>query len=1332
METSPPPPPLTLPPPSSVPRPEVRIALQEQLPTVADFEAFCIDYFPRIHKMFATGMSRIERTNLLLESLGHQRVWDELQRLTAQDTRRYAANPYRGLAAFEIEDAELFYGRTELVTELRRRIADLLVARPTCRLLPLLGATGCGKSSLLRAGLLASFLTASSDGLGLPELKRERMALFVPGDQPLRSLAIALKRCAGESLSLAEIHGQLQQPGGLVNIYAQLAPVPGEHGQLLLVAVDQLEELYALCKSPGEADQLVARLMEAARASVPIVVLVTLRTDFLQALASHPELNQAVGKSAKVIAVLDRIQLAAAITAPAEKAGCPLDPALVEELLKQAGGQQNSLPLIQFAMQRLWSGITSGQDGLTVLRRMGGIGGALAGWADSLYAALEDDGERRRAQRLFLGLVRPADHDRPVARRLRRVAELVPAGRDESATRRLLYHFSRAHHDHQHGRLLSVSSDDEVMLAHETLVTSWNKLATWLREDAAQVLLLERLDNAIAHWKQEQQDSGLLWRDPDLRKLRELSRVPGPILNRQQEEFLRASEEAERRWLAERANLSDRLRQFSRLLSVAVVGLLGCLVTLVIWFRLERQAKNLARSNSASALVAQPGREIQALVQAMQAAEESTALGPLWQGLYQVSALLVRSRPLLANKPGQPGQPGLADASAKVVAVAFSPTTGQLLSGGKDGSLALWDAAGAAGAAPLRAWRAHDAAVNSVAYFRKGAAILSASEDGTARLWDAGATQPRVTFQGHKGGVLTADLSPDGELVLTAGRDGTARVFSAKDGRPLRVIKHEGEVCSARYSPYGNRFVTASKDQLIRIFDTETSVLLRAIGPSLGSSALGATEAFNRQTDGHRGEVHYAVFSHDGRRLFTAGEDNAAIAWEVESGRQIFALLGHAGPLISIEESPDGRQLLTTSEDSTARLWDAHSGKLLLSLAGHATQLSSAAFSPDGATVATAGRDGSARLWMPQLRPHFRIEAHNDWVRSAAFSPVAGEPHILTASADGTAAIWDRSTGVRLHELQAHTQWVNSAHYSHDGKQIVTSGMDHTARIWDAATGQLVATLRGHKDWLRYAEFSPDGRLIVTASRDHTAGIWSAPDWHLERQLIGHTGAVTSAIFSSDGREILTASEDHTARRWSVQSGQEIGRLQQHEDWVRHAVYSQSGTRVLTASRDRTALIWEIPTLGPELVAGSARSPARPILTLRGHTGWVRHGAYSRDDRHVLTASGDMTARLWDAATGEPQLVLTGHSGPVSTAEFSRDGRHAVTAGRDGTVLIHAVDPDILWEFGCELLRSVREHPDAPKTYVIPLLSKCRVPGESAAAPASVGAPQPMPAQAEP
>lgn len=1297
-------------PPTRVPRPEVRIALQERLPTVADFDAFCIDYFPRVHQMFSAGMSRIERTNLLLETLGHQLVWDELQRLRGLDTDQDAPNPYRGLAAFEIEDAALFYGRSELIAELRRRIAELLVAKPLCRVLPLLGATGCGKSSLLRAGLLASFLSANSDGL--PKLRRERLVLCVPGDQPLRSLAIALKRCAGEALSLGEIHSQLQQPGGLVSIYEQLAPVPGEREQLLIVAVDQLEELYALCKSPSEADQLVARLMEASRAPVAIVVMLTLRTDFLHSLASHPELNQAVSKSAKVISVLDREQLAAAIKVPAEKAGRPLDPALVEELLKQASGQQNSLPLIQFAMQRLWSGIRAGQDGLTVLKRMGGIGGALAGWADALYAALEDDSERRRAQRIFLGLVRPADHDRPVARRLRRVAELVPAGRDENATRRLLYHFSRAHHDHQHGRLLTVSSDDEVMLAHETLVTSWTKLATWLNEESAQVLLLERLDNAIAHWKHEQQARGLLWRDPDLRKLRELSRVPGPILNRQQEEFLRASEEAELAELAERAALSEKLRRLARLLSVAVVGLLGCLFALVVWFRLERQAKNLARSNSASALVAQPGREVQALVLAMQAAEESTELGPLWQGLYQVSKVLVRSLPIV---------PTVGGVEQKVVAVAFSPTTGQLLLGTKDGRLALWNVADAK---VLRSWRAHDGAVNAVSYAQKGAALLTASEDGTAKLWDGEAGQPRMVFKGHSGGVLTADLSPDGAFVLTAGRDHTARIFRAKDGRQLRVIQHDAEVCSARYSPFGNRFVTASQDQLIRIFDTETSVLLRAIGPSLASSALGATRALFPQTDGHRGEVRFATFSHSGERLFTAGEDNAAIAWDLESGRQLFTLAGHAGPLVSIEESPDGHQLLTTSEDSTARLWDAHSGRLILSLAGHANQLSSGAFSPDGKLVATAGRDGTARLWMPQLQQHLRIAAHDDWVRSAVFSPEEGEPRILTASADGTAAIWDRATGKRLRELKGHVQWVNSAHYSRDGRWVVTSGMDHKALVWEAASGQLIAQLIGHTDWLRYAEFSPDGTLIVTASKDNTAGIWSTADWHMLKQLTGHTGAVTSAVFSSDGREILTASEDHSARRWDVKSGREIGRLQQHEDWVRHAVYSPSGTRVLTASRDRTALIWEIPPFGPELLTGGAE-PARPIVTLRGHTGWVRHGSYSRDARRILTASGDMTARVWGAASGDPLLVLTGHTGPVSTAEFSRDGRHALTAGRDGTVLVHAVDPDILWDFGCELLRSVHEHPDATRRDVEPLLAKCHPSSPPAAT-------QPMPAQAEP
>lgn len=1285
--------------------PELRMTLLERLPTSGDFTAFCLDYFPQVHAAFAAGMSRLDQTNLLLQTVGPQRVFERLQSTTTQVVSLDAPNPYRGLSVFEIKDAPLFFGRSQLVAELRQRVRELLLARPSLRILPLLGATGCGKSSLLRAGLIASFLSPGSDGV--PQLPGDRIALCMPADRPLYSLAIALKRCAGErAITFDEIHTLLQQPEGLLRVYDRLADVPGDRDQPLIIAIDQLEELYAENKSASSANLLVARLLEAARSSYAIVILTTMRTDFLHALSQHPELNQVVSRNGRVVPVLDDSQLEEAITAPAARAGHALPEALTRELLRQAAGEQGSLPLVQFALQRLWPSIAASRDALEVLRQLGGIGGTLVDWADWMYMALEGGTDQLRARRLLLGLVSPKNRERPATRRLRRVADLVPARRDQALTRNLLYHFSRARHDHPHGRLLWVNQDDEVMLAHETLVTRWARLAEWLAEEGEQVLLLERLDAAIAHWKKENKAPGLLWRDPDLRKLRALRNTEEPILNLSQEEFLLACEESERKELAERAAVSEQRKRMSRFLLMTVVGLLGALVALVFGFRAERRAKNLARSSSAAALVTQPGREVQALLLAMQAAAESDELGPLWEGLYQASTILVRSE-LLDAAP-----------SPFTLAVAFSGNSEQLLAGRSDGTVVVWelrrDAAPVSPRPAPRSLYRHQGAVNFVDYSPDGRYVVSAGEDGRALVFDLTTSKLLIDLDYRKyqsdkeklsAGLLMAELSPDGSELLVAGKDRTARVFDIATGTQRRRFQHEGVVYAARYSPSGSRIVTASHDQVVRIFDPQTGVLLRAIGPSLRNQALDASAALIKQVDGHRGQVRNAIFSRDGQKLFTTGEDNAAIVWDVESGRQLVTLQGHAAAVTSIEESADGMQLLTASEDNTARLWESRSGKLLLSLSAHTGPLASAAYSADGKMIATASHDGTTRLWHPddKDRPHRRIRAHDDWVRSAVFSPNGGK-QLLTASADSTAAIWDRDSGRRLHRLEGHSQWVNSAVYNHDGSRIATAGMDGTTRIWDAATGKELATLKGQDGWVRYATFSPDGSLIATATLDKKAHIYREETgvFTLFRTLSDHGGAVSSVSFSKDGKELLTAGEDHTARRFDVQTGRVIERLERHGDWVRHAAYSQSGTQIVTASRDRTALIW---TVAPD--GGGA---SRPTQLLRGHTGWVRHAVYSGDDARILTAGADMTARLWDVKTGAQILVLTGHGGPVSTAEFSRDRRYAVTAGRDGLVLIHAIAPDILWQFGCELLRALLQHPDAPAAEVAPILSRCPLP----------------------
>ena len=277
---------------------------------------------------------------------------------------------------------------------------------------------------------------------------------------------------------------------------------------------------------------------------------------------------------------------------------------------------------------------------------------------------------------------------------------------------------------------------------------------------------------------------------------------------------------------------------------------------------------------------------------------------------------------------------------------------------------------------------------------------------------------------------------------------------------------------------------------------------------------------------------------------------------------------------------------------------------------------------------------------------------HTDRVRSVAYAPDGRR--LVTASYDGTARIWDASTGRQLRVLRGHTAQVISATFSPDGRRIATASFDRTARIWDADTGRLLLVLRGHKDRLRFVAFSPHGRRVVTTSYDRTARIWDAVTGRQLRVLAGHTALVTAAAFSPDGRQVATASYDKTARIWDAATGRQIGVLRGHDDLVTWAAFSPGGRRIVTASDDKTARIWNV----------GAR---RQIAILGGHTQLVASAVFSTDGRRVLTASYDETARIWDGASGRQLRVLSGHTGFVEDAVFSPDGLHAATASSDGT-----------------------------------------------------------------
>jgi WD40 repeat protein len=375
-----------------------------------------------------------------------------------------------------------------------------------------------------------------------------------------------------------------------------------------------------------------------------------------------------------------------------------------------------------------------------------------------------------------------------------------------------------------------------------------------------------------------------------------------------------------------------------------------------------------------------------------------------------------------------------------------------------------------------------------------------------------------------------------------------------------------------------------------------------------------------------------------------------------EFARQIYGRLGHSVSRIATALVAAAHNDI---EFDPAPRWPGLTppGPERLRLSGHGVEVTSASFSSDGGRIVTAARDGTARVWDATSGEELRVlHGHERVVMSASFSPDGGR--IVTASEDGTARVWDAASGAEIRVLHGHEHVVRYASFSSDGSQVVTASIDETARVWDAGSGEELRVLR-HKTFamsasVLSASFSPDGGRIVTVFLGHTAQIWDAESGKKLRLLRGHNDELTSASFSPGGERIVTASWDRTARIWDADSGEELRVLRGHDDAVNNASLSSDGGRIVTASSDGTARVWDAAS-GEEL------------RVLRGHDGAVNNASLSSDGGRIVTASSDGTARVWDTVSSDELCVLRGHKKQVNSASFSPDGGRIVTAARDRT-----------------------------------------------------------------
>jgi WD40 repeat protein/serine/threonine protein kinase len=1127
-------------------------------------------------------------------------------------------NPYKGLRTFQESDASNFFGRDSLIKQLIYRFEE---PHDYNRFLAVVGASGSGKSSVVKAGLIPLLRQG-----GLENSDKWFFVEMVPSAHPFEELAATLTSIATKQPD--QLAKRLRDnPQALSDVVETI--LPDDQQSELFLFIDQFEEVFTLVHDEAEASAFLELVFHAiANPKHRIRIIITLRADFYDRPLSRPVISDLISKRTEVVIPLSHDELEQVILWPARRVGVQIEPQLIKAIVDEVSDQPASLPLLQYLMSELFANRTANLLTHQAYQKMGGVRGALARRADEIYQQAPIE-QQTVIQQLFLRLIMLGEGTEDTRRRV-----------SLSEINTLFTHQRHIIHDviERLGKSRLITFDRDpvthtptVEVTHEAVIREWRRLRDWLTTSRDDLRLQRMLSRLSSEWKQSGKDASYLLTGSRLEQFKTWMEQTALSLNEDENSFYQAcviAQEKEQAREQERMKherlLEQRDRQRLRL--IAAVLAFGAVTSLILMlFALDQSQRAQVESQLSLSLV-----------------QESNARQALRDGDSDLAVVLALS----ANDTPNPS----IQAWRALNEVAFTYGTRHLLSD-------------------------HTSIVTDVAISPNQQFVASVSRDRSLKIWDMQTGNLQHSLIGHRGDVQTVVFSPDSQIIASGGLDFEVVLWDAINGVELRRLTgHTANVLDVNFSPDGKYLISASRDRSAILWDVETGEIVRRFEghtTSVQSAEIGQPNQDHVQSlatasgDGEiilwnmtTGEMIHRIkayttaitdvdFGQSGDLLASVSADGVVTLWDVGTGELIRQFERFSGGVNALALTPDESMILIGTVSGVGYVFDVATGQDRGVLRGHQGEITSLSLDPQGHYAVTGSNDLTARVWHIR-NPTERAYPSTGQGRISGLYYLPDGELMASGVSGGIRSIGEEATGLEGLDVPIRSMAFNAS-----GIQALLGLPNGHVQIWDMSNNMQLADYAIHENVVLALEYHPNQRQALSASQDGKVIVWDVQTG--EAQMVYEQGsAIFSAVFSPDGHSILIGTGDGSALWLNAQTGEVIHHLEGHQDVIWSVAISPDGRTALTGSRDANIIWWDVST---------QTERAR----LNGHTDVVWDVDFSDDGEFALSGSGDGTAILWKLS--DSQMIQQFHANkPVFKVAFSPDGEQVAVGLEDGTV----------------------------------------------------------------